>query len=328
MARRLPDRAEAELLDVGDDAVDQRLLGARAVVGVDVERAGVAALVVKAGVGVIAARRDVAQLGVLADGEAVLAQHLPELDEVVGVLAVPARRRVGDLVGEVVPVARLDPLDGAPDGGADVADAADGGDRQHVDPRAGMRRALRVLRVDVRSPSPPSCSFVDAQTLTSTPRRSSLVTRPLFMRAKRSAAIRTRIGSIAARLEVPVVATCCISCALISSTAPSAAASAAVWASVEKIAARPTWKNMMPTASSASMSTMSAGMIWPSWPRRRWSTCENVMPDSGALVGPRSHLEAGTEAHLARGTCREQRAPPIFRDGTRDVTMTDQQGGG
>ena len=62
-----------------------------------------------------------------------------------------------------------------------------------------------------------------------------------------------RAGSSAESADVPRAATCAVSCALMSWTAPSAAASAAVCASVEKIAARPTWKKSTPNASSDSM---------------------------------------------------------------------------
>ena len=90
---------------------------------------------------------------------------------------------------------------------------------------------------------------------------------------------------------MPVAATCAVSCALMSSTAPSAAASAAVCASVEKIAARPTWKNSTPNASSDSMITISKGTVWPSW--RRSITGRNVTPRGrgrswvrGPILGP------------------------------------------
>ena len=80
---RLPDRAEAELLDLVDDAVDGGLLRP-APYDVDVDRGGVAALVVVARVGVDAGPRVVAEVGVLGDREAVLGEQLAELDEVVG----------------------------------------------------------------------------------------------------------------------------------------------------------------------------------------------------------------------------------------------------
>ena len=68
--------------------------------------------------------------------------------------------------------------------------------------------------------------------------------------------------------DVPVDASCSISCARTSLTAASAAASAAVCAWVEKTAARPTWKNSMPKATRVNITITRAGMIWPSWRRK------------------------------------------------------------
>ena len=60
-----------------------------------------------------------------------------------------AGRRLGDLVGHLVPVVVLDALDPAAAVGADVpAGARRQRERDHVDPRAGPRGPARVLLVD------------------------------------------------------------------------------------------------------------------------------------------------------------------------------------
>ena len=98
--------------------------------------------------------------------------------------------------------------------GADVLPAARRDDREHVDARAGLRACRGCPPRRARSAPRPSLALVDAHTFTSTPRRSSLTTCPLFCARTCSAAARTRAGSISARSDVPVVATWAISCRL------------------------------------------------------------------------------------------------------------------
>ena len=122
----------------------------------------------------------------------------------------------------------------------------------------------------------------------------------------------------AARSEVPVAATCSISWSLdVLDGAPARRRPRAVCASVEKIAARPTWKNSIPTTTSASITIIEGG-------------------DDLAVLAPQHHGRNVTpELRGTRGSqdpsCGRDRgsswpwdlsgagAAPIFWDGTREV---------
>jgi hypothetical protein len=93
--------------------------------------------------------RVVAHLGVLADREAVLAQQLAELDEVVGRRARSAGRRVGDVLLERVPLLVGDRRIAAGDGRPHVAaESEPAAEREQLQTRARPRFPARVLAVE------------------------------------------------------------------------------------------------------------------------------------------------------------------------------------